>query len=107
MIEDKLSHDERLRLEAVAQSVARSAGRPTGIDAILEEAARIATFVAEPSQATTGAPETVEELQALLPDAAVEAVPRVGDPIRMHELVVYTGLAEDPKTGKLVAYDAS
>lgn len=45
MIEDKLLHDERVRLECVAQAVARSMGRPTSIEGLLKDASEIEKFV--------------------------------------------------------------
>ena len=45
MIEDKLTHDERLRLECVAQAINHSAGRPADIKHTLTKAGEIEAFV--------------------------------------------------------------
>lgn len=45
MIEDKLNHAERVRLECVAQAVARSMGRPNSTEGILKDAAEFEKFV--------------------------------------------------------------
>lgn len=47
MIEDKLTHDERLRLECVAQSVAASAMSRPSAEQIVETAMRIETYIKE------------------------------------------------------------
>lgn len=50
MMEDKLTHDERLRLECVAQAVVSlgaPAGRSVGDDAIVRRAAQIEAYVRE------------------------------------------------------------
>lgn len=51
MLEDKLTQEQRIRLEAVAQAVAMQAMRPDiGIQAILEQAKAIETYVKEGMQ---------------------------------------------------------
>lgn len=50
MIEDKLTHDERLRLEAVAQSIQRRS-TSVDIDQVLADARVIAAFVRDGSAA--------------------------------------------------------
>lgn len=45
MIEDKLTHDERLRLECLAQAVAKNAMKNTSDEQIVETAARYEAFV--------------------------------------------------------------
>lgn len=46
MIEDKLRHDERLRLECLAQSVARNMGRPSASDEqVIQTASAFESFV--------------------------------------------------------------
>lgn len=45
MIEDKLTHDERLRLECVAQAINHAAGRPADIKHTLDKAKDIEAFV--------------------------------------------------------------
>lgn len=45
MIEDKLTHGERLRLECVAQAVAAGAMRGQSAEQIVTTAARIETYV--------------------------------------------------------------
>lgn len=47
MIEDKLNHDERVRLECVAQSIARNMGRNKSMKDMLKEADDIAHFILE------------------------------------------------------------
>lgn len=57
MLEDKLSAEQRIRLEGFAQAcnAAQFKGQPSTLEHLLEEAADIATFVA-------GAPDTLESI---------------------------------------------
>jgi hypothetical protein len=51
VIEDKLTHDERLRLECIAQaavSTGAAAGRPVSAEQVIETACRFERFIAEP-----------------------------------------------------------
>lgn len=47
MIEDKLDHDERLRLECVAQAVASTAMSRPSAETIVETAKRFETYIRE------------------------------------------------------------
>lgn len=47
MIEDKLSHDERLRLECVAQAIAFGMRNSSSVEGVIHTAARFEKFVKE------------------------------------------------------------
>lgn len=48
MIEDKLTHDERLRLECVAQSVANNAMQRASVEKIVSDARAFEEFIRGP-----------------------------------------------------------
>lgn len=45
MIEDKLTHEERLRVECVAQAINHAAGRPADMKHTLDKARQIENYV--------------------------------------------------------------
>lgn len=51
MIEDKLTHDERVRLESVAQANLATQGRYPNGETLLDLAGRIERFVRDPEPA--------------------------------------------------------
>lgn len=51
MLEDKLTHDERLRLECIAQANMAAAGRPTSAEVLIAKAKEFEEYVKGDSNA--------------------------------------------------------